>query len=96
MKTHVENGKNGLWVFDDQVCDTEVVFTLDRIVKRSVAKSVLDRASVHTRNVTFEAVSAPELYSAVESATFRNRTLNLVHRVQEQLLERSKNLSGTV
>ena len=48
------------------------MFTLYRIVKRSVAESVPDRASVHTRNAAFEAVSAPEQYcSAVESGTFR-------------------------
>ena len=38
------------------------MFTLYRIVKRSVAESVPDRASVHTRNAGFEAVSAPEEY----------------------------------
>ena len=37
------------------------MFTLYRIVKRSVAESVPDRASVHTRNAAFEAVSAPLL-----------------------------------
>ena len=31
-------------------------------MKRSVAESVADRASVHTRNAAFEAVSAPEQY----------------------------------
>ena len=36
------------------------MFTLYRIVKRSVARSVPDRASVHTRNAAFEAFSAPE------------------------------------
>ena len=38
------------------------MFTLYRTVKQSVAESVLDRASVHTRNTAFEAVSAPEQY----------------------------------
>ena len=38
------------------------MFTLYRIVKRSVTESVPDRASVHTRNAAFEAVSAPEQY----------------------------------
>ena len=38
------------------------MFTLYRIVKRSVAESVPDRASVHNRNAAFEAVSAPERY----------------------------------
>ena len=32
------------------------------VVKRSVAESVPDRASVHTGNAAFEAVSAPEQY----------------------------------
>ena len=36
------------------------MFTLYRIVNRSVAESVPDRASVHTRNAAFEAVSAPK------------------------------------
>ena len=38
------------------------MFTLYRIVKLSVAESVPDRASVHTRNAVFEAVSSPEQY----------------------------------
>ena len=38
------------------------MFTLYRIVERSVTESVPDRASVHTRNAAFEAVSAPEQY----------------------------------
>ena len=37
-----------------------MVFTLYRIVKRNVAESVPDSASVHTRNAAFEAVSAKE------------------------------------
>ena len=37
------------------------------VVKRNVAESVPDKASVHTRNTAFEAVSAP----FVESETFR-------------------------
>ena len=41
---------------------TKAMFTLYRIMKRSVAESVPDRASVHTRNAAFEAVSAPEQY----------------------------------
>ena len=38
------------------------MFSLYRIVKRSVAESVLDMASVHTRNAAFEAFSAPQQY----------------------------------
>ena len=54
-----------------------MVFTLYQIVKRSVAESVPDKASVYTGNAAFKAVSAPEqssgtvlLFSAVESGTF--------------------------
>ena len=134
------------------------MFTLYRIVKRNVTESIPDRASVHTRNAAFEAVSAPEQYcsapllkversvsgrflkrsessvntfigaeiateprfgkylfrskgsvancitdrasvhigNASEQFLHRNRTLILVHTVPEQLLKRSKNLSGTV
>ena len=42
--------------------ETEVVFTLYRRVKQSFAESVPDRASVHTRNAAFKAVSSPEQY----------------------------------
>ena len=42
------------------------MFTLYRIVKRSVSESVPDRASVHTRNAAFEAVSAPEQYCSAK------------------------------
>ena len=132
------------------------MFTLYQIVKRSVAESVPDRASVHTRTA-FEAVSASEQYcsapllkversvsdrflrrsesslntfigaeiateprfgklsfqiksvancitdrasvqtgNASEQFLHNNRTLIPVHTVPEQLLQRSKNLSGTV
>ena len=133
------------------------MFTLYRIVKGIVEESVPEGTSVHNRNAAFEAVSAPEQYSApllkversvsdrflklsesslntfigAEIATearlvndlfkskgsvancitdrasvhtgnaseqflYRNRILIPVHTVQEQLLKRSKNLSGTV
>ena len=39
-----------------------VVFTLYRIVKRSIAESAPDRASVYTTNAAFEAVSALKQY----------------------------------
>ena len=38
------------------------MFTLYRIVKRSVAERVPDRASVHTRNAALEAFSAPKQF----------------------------------
>ena len=41
---------------------SQVVLTLYQILKRSIAESVPDRASVHTGNTAFEAVSAPEQY----------------------------------
>ena len=134
------------------------MFTLYRIVKRSVAESVTDGTSVHTRNTAFEAVSAPEQYcsapllnversvsdrflkrsesslntfigaeivtepllvnylfkskesvancitdrasvhtgNASEQFLHHNKTLIPVHTVPEQLLKRSRNLSGTV
>ena len=134
------------------------MFTLYRIAKQSVAESVLDKASVHTRSAAFEAVSAPKQNcsapllkversvsdrflkrsessvntlseqklqrnlalvndllkskrgvancmtdkvcvhtgNASEQFLLQNRTLILVHTVSEQLLKRSKNLSGTV
>ena len=40
----------------------KAMFTLYRIVKRSIAESVPDRASVHTRIAAFEVVSAREQY----------------------------------
>ena len=40
----------------------KTMFTLYRIVKRSISECVPDRASVHTRNTVFEAFSAPEQY----------------------------------
>ena len=138
-----------------------MLLTLYRIVKRRVAESVPDRASVHIRNAVFEPVSAPEQYKQYSSAPLleversisdrflkrpessltllseqklqrnlvlvndlfkstgsvancmtdrasvhtgnaseqfrhRNRTLILVYTVPEQLLKRSRNLSGTV
>ena len=51
--------------------------------KVSVANCMTDRAPVHTGN-------------ASEQFLHSNRTLIRVHTVPEQLLKRSKNLSGTV
>ena len=59
------------------------MFTLYRIVKRSVAESVPDRTFGHTRNPDFEALSAPEQYcsaplSKVEcSSSVSHRILKL-------------------
>ena len=46
------------------------VHTVPDSVKRSVAESVSDMASVHTRNAAFEAFSTPEQYCSVESGMF--------------------------
>ena len=59
------------------------MFTLFRIVKRSVAESVPDRASVHTRNAAFEAVSAPERHCSAP-------LLKVERSVSDRVLERSE------
>ena len=56
--------------------------TLYRIVKRSDAESVPDRASVHTRNTAFEAVSAPEQYCSAP-------LLKVERSVSDRFLKRS-------
>ena len=59
------------------------MFTLYRTVKRSVAESVPDRASVHTGNAAFEAVSAPEQYCST-------LLLKVERSVSDRLLKRSE------
>ena len=59
------------------------MFTLYRIVKRSVAASVPDRASVHTKNAAFEAVSAPEQYCSAP-------LLKVERSVSDRFLKRSE------
>ena len=59
------------------------MFTLYRIVSQSVAGSVLDRASVHTRNAAFEAVSAPEQYCSAP-------LFKVEHSVSDRFLRRSE------
>ena len=88
-----------------------VVFTLYRIVKRSVAESVPDRASVHTRNAAFAAVSAPKhncsapLLKVERSVSdrFLKRSLSNLNTLSEQKLQRNLvlvnyflNLKGSV
>ena len=63
--------------------DFKAMFTLYRIVKRSVAQSVPDRASVHTRNAGFEAVSAPEQYCSAP-------LLKVERSVSDRFLQRSE------
>ena len=72
------------------------MFTLYRIVKRSVAESVPDRASVHTRSAAFEAVSAPEQNCSAPllkversvSDRFLKRSESSVNTLSEQKLQR--------
>ena len=66
----------------------EAMFTLYRIVKRSVAESVPDRASVHTRTAAFEAVSAPEQYCSAP-------LLKVERSVSDRFLRRSESSLNT-
>ena len=67
---------------------SKAMFTLYRIVKRSVAESVLDRASVHTRTAAFEAVSAPEQYCSAP-------LLKVARSVSDRFLRRSESSLNT-
>ena len=49
-----------IWLYENGFI--KAMFTPYRLVKRSVAESLPDRASVNTRNAAFEAVSVPEQY----------------------------------
>ena len=64
------------------------MFTLYRIVKRSVAESVPDKASVHTRNAAFEAVSAPGQYCSAP-------LLKVERSVSNRFLRRSESSLNT-
>ena len=67
---------------------SKAMFTLYRIVKRSVAESVPDMASVHTRNAAFEAFSAPEQYSSAPM-------LKVERFVSDRFLKRSESSLNT-
>ena len=64
------------------------MFTLYRMVKQSVAESVPDRASVHTRNAVFEAFSAPEQYCSAP-------LLKVERSVSDRFLQRSESSVNT-
>ena len=64
------------------------MFTLYRIGRRSASESVLDRASVHTRNAAFEAVSAPEQYCSA-------LLLKVERSVSDRFLKRSESSVNT-
>ena len=64
------------------------MFTLYWILKRSIAESVSDRASVHTRNTAFEAVSALEQYCSAP-------LLKVERSVSDRFLKRSESSLNT-
>ena len=73
------------------------MFTLYQTVKRSVAESVPDRASVHTMNAAFKAVSAPEQNCSAPllkversvSDRFLKRSESSLNTLSEQKLQRN-------
>ena len=79
------NGPNQVWtIFSEQKLQRNLVLVNDLFkLKWSVENCITDRASIQTGN-------------ASEQFLHRNRILIPVHTVPEQLLKRSKNLSGTV
>ena len=64
------------------------MFTLYRLVKRNVAESVPDKASVHTGNAAFDAVSAPEQYCSAP-------LLKVERSVLDNFLKRSESSLNT-
>ena len=64
------------------------MFTLYRIVKRSVTESVLDGASFHSSSAAFEAVSAPEQYCSAP-------LLKVERSVSDRFLKRSESSVNT-
>ena len=64
------------------------MFTLYWKVKWSIAESVPDRASVHTRNAAFETVSAPEQYCSAPQ-------LKVERSVSDRFLKRSESSLNT-
>ena len=75
----------------------KAMFILYRIVKRSVAESVPDRASVHTKNAVFEAVSAPEQYCSAPLLKVERSVSDSFLKRSELSLDtyRSRNCNGT-
>ena len=82
----------------------EAMFTLYRIVKRSDAESVPDRASVQTRNTAFGTVSAPEQYCSAPllkversvSDRFLRRSESSLNTLSEQKLQRNLVLENDI
>ena len=57
-------------------------------MKQSIAESVLDRASAHTRNAVFEAFSAPEQYCSAP-------LLKVERSISDRFLKRSESSLNT-
>ena len=66
----------------------KAMFTLYGIVKRSVAESVPDSASVHTKNAVFKAFFAPEQYCSAP-------LLKMERSVSDRFLKRSESSLNT-
>ena len=64
------------------------MFTLYQIVKRNVAESVRNGASVHTRNAAFETFSAPEQYCSAP-------LLKVERSVSDRFLKQSESSLNT-
>ena len=80
----LKRSESSLNALSEQKLQRNLVLVNDLLKsKGSVANCMTDRACVHTGNTS-------------EQFLLRNRTLILVRTVSEQLLKRSKNLSGTV
>ena len=71
-----------------EIGTNKAMFTLYRIVKRSVAESVPDRASVNTRDAAFESFSAPEQYCSAP-------LLKVERPVSDRFLKRSESSLNT-
>ena len=57
-------------------------------MKKSIAESVPDRVSVHTRNTAFEAVSTPEQYCSAP-------LIKVEHSILDRFLKRSESSLNT-
>ena len=80
----LKRSESSLNTLSEQKLQRNLVLVNDLLKsKGSVANCMTDRTCVHNGNPS-------------EQFLLRNRTLILVHTVSEQLLKRSKNLSGTV
>ena len=66
-----------------------------RIVKRNVAESVSDRASVGTRNAAFEAVSTLEQYCSDPLWKVKRSVSDKTVRVKSEHFYRSRSCNGT-